>query len=186
MTLIDYIRRNGYVPINEAMTIATQIADALDCCHSLGIVHRDVKPANIIIGRSRAGGISAILVGFGIVKKLDVRVTIDGNILGTPYYMSPEQVKGEPLDGRSDQYSLAISLWEMLTGRVTFEGKTAWDVMYKHVHDPPGPLKIPTLSYDDPRYARIDSALRKALSKDRKARFSSCTEFIRAANGDPA
>jgi len=182
-TLADRIARERCIPVDQALKIAAQVADALDACHARGVVHRDVKPLNIRISHSDRGSDRAMLVDFGIVRKHDLRITIHGNILGTAYYMSPEQVKDEMLDGKSDQYSLAISLWEMLTGRVTFEGKTAWEVMYKHVHDPPGPLKIPTLSYDDPRYAKIDSALRKALSKDREARFSSCTEFIRAASG---
>lgn len=178
-TLADRIAREGCIPVDQALRIAKQIAGALDACHARGVVHRDVKPLNIRISHGDRGD-HAMLVDFGIAKKDDLKLTIDGNIFGTAYYMSPEQVKAERLDGKSDQYSLAISLWEMLTGRVTFEGKTAWEVVYKHVHDPPGPLRIPGLDYGDPRYARIDSALRKALSKERDARFSSCTEFIRA------
>lgn len=180
-TLAERIASEKCIPVRQALGLAAQVADALDACHSSGIVHRDVKPLNIRIRHSGTSGDHAMLVDFGIVKKHDLNITTAGDIVGTPNYMSPEQVKGERLDSRSDQYSLAISLWEMLTGCVTFKAKTPWEVMRMHVETPPGPLRITSLDPADPLYASIDFALRKALSKDREARFSSCTEFIRAA-----
>lgn len=183
-TLKDRIARERCIPVRQALDLASQVAGALDACHSKSIIHRDVKPLNIRISHSGTGSDHAFLVDFGIVKKQDLNLTSADAVVGTPNYMSPEQANGATLNGRSDQYSLAISLWEMLTGRVTFEGRTAMEVMYKHVHEPPGPLRIPGLDSADPLYASIDFALRKALSKDRDARFASCAEFIRAAIGE--
>lgn len=183
VTLKDYIRRNGCVPVDEALGMAAQIADALDYCHCHGIIHRDVKSTNIRISESSNGSRKAVLLDFGIAKMEDLSLSITGTILGTPYYMSPEQAYGHKLDGRSDQYSLAVVLWEMLSGRLVFTAPSAVEVIHKHRCEKPGHPRIPGLSVLDPTYQRIDAALHRALAKNPSVRFRSCSEFVMNAAG---
>lgn len=183
VTLKDYIRRAGYIPVDEALAFAAQIADALDHCHSLGVVHRDVKSLNIRISPAADGGKKAVLLDFGIAKMEDLSLSISGTIMGTPHYMSPQQARGEKLDCRTDQYSLAVVLWEMLSGQLLFTAPTMVEVCRKHIIEPPGALRIPGLSTLDPIYQRIDAALRQALAKDPGARFRNCFHFVQAVVG---
>lgn len=97
--------------------------------------------------------------------------------------MSPQQARGDKLDGRSDQYSLAVVLWEMLTGQLVFTAPTMVEICRKHILEAPGPLRIPGLSVLDPTHQRIDGALRKALAKDPAGRFRRCSEFAQAVAG---
>jgi serine/threonine-protein kinase len=154
-------------------SILGQTAVALDYAHQKGIVHRDIKPANIMIARDG----TAKITDFGIAKiTASDQLTMTGNIVGTPHYMSPEQVQGQPVDGRSDQFSLAVIAFEMLTGEKPYSGEHLTTVVYKIVaEEPAAPHRLnPTLGL------AIESVLRKSLSKKPDLRYPTCQEFAGA------
>jgi serine/threonine-protein kinase len=158
---------------NRMFGILAQTAAALDYAHSKGIVHRDIKPANIMI----AGDGTAKITDFGIAKITAAeQFTMTGSIVGTPHYMSPEQVQGQAVDGRSDQFSLAVIAFEMLTGEKPYTGEHLTTVVYKIVaEEPVAPHRInSTLS------GPIENAMRKGLAKKADARYRTCSEFIDA------
>jgi serine/threonine-protein kinase len=151
--------------------ILAQTAAALDYAHSKGIVHRDVKPANIMLS---ADG-TAKIADFGIAKITAAEnLTLTGAIVGTPHYMSPEQVQGQPVDGRSDQFSLAVIAYEMLTGEKPYTGEHLTTVVYKIVAEEPVPPHRlnPSLS------TGIENVLRKALAKKADGRYRNSQDFI--------
>jgi serine/threonine protein kinase len=152
-------------------SILGQIAVALDYAHGKGIVHRDVKPANIMIA---ADGTTKI-TDFGIAKiTASEQFTMTGSIVGTPHYMSPEQVQGQPVDGRSDQFSLAVMAFEMLTGEKPYTGEHLTTVVYKIVaEEPPAPHRI-----NSSLGTGIETVLRKGLAKKPEARYANCQEFV--------
>lgn len=180
-TLKDRINRKGAMPLREALRYAGEIAEALDECHSHDIIHRDVKSLNIRICNRDDGSERAVLVDFGILKKMGQGNTLTGTILGSPYYMSPEQAQGHKVSFPTDQYSLGIVLWEMLTGSVPYKGDDPWAVIYQHVNGTPPQLTVPGLHPSSPEFTRLDSAIRRALEKDPHDRFNTCGAFIRAA-----
>ena len=152
----------------EALRIFRELMLALGEIHEKGILHRDLKPQNLMF---REDGTLAIL-DFGIAKQIDAAVdrTNAGEILGTPRYMSPEQVQGRVLDLRTDIYSAGVLLYQMLTGRHLFEGDTAMEVALHHLNTPP-----PSLPEELERYQRLFD---KLLEKDRDARFRNADEVI--------
>jgi len=154
-------------------SILAQTAVALDYAHGKGIVHRDVKPANIMITSDG----TAKITDFGIAKiTASEQFTMTGSIVGTPHYMSPEQVQGQPVDGRSDQFSLAVIAFEMLTGEKPYTGEHLTTVVYKIVaEEPPSPHRI-----NASLGSGIESVLRKGLTKRPDGRYASCQEFIGA------
>ncbi len=166
----------GPVPIEQALTIIEQIASALDAVHSRGLVHRDVKPANIMIGPEE----QATLLDFGIVRAAEgTRLTTSTAILGTPEYLAPEQVELEPgleLDWRADIYALGIVAYELLAGQPPFTGKSPTGILYKHVHEtPPAPLSLnPHLPPE------FEAPLLKAIAKPREQRFQQAGDFAAA------
>jgi serine/threonine protein kinase len=154
----------------QIFSILGQTAAALDYAHQKGIVHRDIKPANIMIA---ADGTTKI-TDFGIAKiNATDQFTMTGTIVGTPHYMSPEQVQGQPVDGRADQFSLAVIAYEILTGEKPYTGEHLTTVVYKIVaEDPVAPHRLnPTLT------GAIENALRKGLSKKPDGRYRTCQEF---------
>ncbi len=153
--------------------ILAQTANALDYAHQKGIVHRDIKPANIMIA---ADG-TAKIADFGIAKvNASEKFTVTGSIVGTPHYMSPEQVQGQAVDGRSDQFSLAVIAFEMLTGEKPFTGEHLTTVVYKIVaEDPVPPHRLnPTLA------GPIEAVMRRGLAKKPEGRYRTCREFAEA------
>lgn len=164
------------VEFDRALRIGAQIADALDYAHRAGVLHRDVKPSNFLLAVPEPGGTErALLTDFGIARLREVTtgLTRTGSVTGTAAYVSPEQVSGDPVDHRSDQYSLACSLFVLLTGRPPFPVTNAIALMHAHVYTPPllpGELM--------PQFAALDPVFAKALAKDPADRFSSCAEFI--------
>src|ERR671911_388546 len=131
-TLKDRIRRLGRLPVSEAVAYAIEIARALSAAHGRGIVHRDVKPQNVLVDEEG----SAKVTDFGIARSIDdTGLTADGRVLGTTDYVSPEQALGHDVNGQSDIYSLGIVLYEMLTGDVPFHGENQVSVAMKHVRE---------------------------------------------------
>jgi serine/threonine protein kinase len=170
-TLEDLLkRRNGPLGVREALPIIAQAADGLSYAHSMGVIHRDIKPANLMITE---GGLVKIM-DFGIARaRGSQRLTRDGSIVGTLAYMAPEQLRGEPGDERSDLYSLAIVLYEVLAGTAPFSGTSDYELMQAQIHGRPAPLAsvVPGVA------GRIERALMKALAKKPEQRFASCREF---------
>jgi serine/threonine-protein kinase len=158
-TLKERIRRMGRLPIDEAIAYAIEIARALGAAHARGIVHRDIKPQNVLVDEEG----SAKVTDFGIARSLDEEgLTADGRVLGTTDYVSPEQALGHDVDGQSDIYSLGVVLYEMLTGDVPFQGENQVSVAMKHVREdlPDVQLMRPEVS------ARLAAVLDRLTEKD--------------------
>ncbi len=154
------------------LTILKQTASALDYAHKKGIVHRDIKPANIMIDDDG----QAKITDFGVAKIISQQMTQAGAMMGTPNYMSPEQVQGHAVDGRADQFALGVIAYEILTGEKPFVGDYLPTLLYKIVReDPVAPQRLNrTLG------APVETVLRKALAKVPEERYATCTEFINA------
>ena len=175
-SLRDRLLRDGHISTEESLQIVRGIASALDYAHRQNIVHRDIKPENVMLQDGEA-----LVTDFGIAKAVSVAsgdtLTQTGMMIGTPAYVSPEQAAGESvIDGRSDQYSLACVLYEMLSGRKPFSGANAQAVLSKRFTEP-----VPSIRehYRDAT-AEIEVALQKALSKSSEDRYPTTVEFARA------
>src|SRR5688572_16348650 len=164
----------GPLPVPEALRIAAQVARGLEAAHRAGIVHRDVKPANIMLP---AGGEVKVL-DFGLAKLEGEarRLTRTGTTMGTVAYMSPEQARGDEVDARSDLWSLGVVLYEMLTGRLPFKGERDHSIVYSILHTPPGPLR--PLCPGVPR--PVERLIERLLEKDPKHRIQSAGEVAAA------
>jgi eukaryotic-like serine/threonine-protein kinase len=168
-TLKELLVRNGPTPIPIAIDYARQILGALSFAHRNGIIHRDIKPHNIIVGPD--GRLK--VTDFGIARSGASQMTEAGSIVGTAQYLSPEQARGAPVDPRSDLYSLGIMLYEMLTGKVPFTGDTPVEIAMKHlsqVPEPPSKLRS-EVPHD------LDAVVMRALAKDPEQRYGSAEEM---------
>ncbi|MEX2530023.1 MAG: protein kinase [Gemmatimonadota bacterium] len=177
-TLTDLLQEEGPLPPERAATLLVQAANALQVAHERGIVHRDLKPDNIML----AGGREQVKVvdfdiALGPPEGEGARVTRHGYVVGTPEYMSPEQLTGDPLDGRSDIYSLALVFFRMLTGRLPFDAGTAQEVMIKRLTEDPLGLAEAAPGLNLP--PALEPVLRRALSRRREERPPSAAEFAR-------
>jgi eukaryotic-like serine/threonine-protein kinase len=176
--LTKLIADEGPLPPARTASIVRQAADALAVAHDMGIVHRDLKPDNIMIARGRDGNDVVKVVDFGIAKAADnaaQKVTKTGLVVGTPEYMSPEQLAGDKLDGRSDIYALALVAFNMLTGRLPFPAETVQESMIMRLTEPP--RKLADMRPEVAWSAEVQSSLDKALQRDVKARYQTATEF---------
>jgi len=176
--LTKVIEEQGALPPKRAAEIVRQAADALAVAHDMGIVHRDLKPDNIMIARNRDKSDCVKVVDFGIAKAAGndaQKVTKTGLVVGTPEYMSPEQLAGDKLDGRSDIYSLALVAFNMLTGKLPFPGESAQDSMIMRLTDKPKPLAEmkPEMSWP----AEVQAVMDKALERDVNQRYQQATQF---------
>ncbi len=171
-TLQDWLRRKPITPL-DAARIMNQVSAALEFAHRKGVVHRDVKPSNILIGEDG----TAMLSDFGFAHVHDASISLTGSaLIGTPAYMSPEACRGEPVEARSDQYSLAIVLYQMATGRLPFDADTPMGLVVKQANEP---LPSPRL-YTPHLPVTIEAVLVKALAKDPSQRFETVAEMNRA------
>ncbi len=171
--LSQVLAERGKIPVAEAVRILTPIAEGLDAAHAAGIVHRDVKPANILVPND---GSPAVLVDFGIGRVMQgTRATRTGSWVGTVDYVAPEQIRGADVDGRADQYSLGCVLYEMIEGKPPFERGDAIQTMFAHASE-----DVPLSSVDEPG---VRAAFNRALAKDPAARFQSCAELVAVASG---
>jgi serine/threonine protein kinase len=171
--LETFVRSHGPMDLKAAVEIARQVAGALDAAHQLRLVHRDVKPANILLAESSSGGHHAYLADFGLTKRRSsvAGKTKTGQFIGSIDYASPEQIEGKLLDGRSDQYSLAGAFYYCLTGHRPFERDSEVAVLYAHLKDkPPRPT---ALRSDLPR--QVDDVVGKAMAKSASARYGTCS-----------
>ena len=169
-TLHSMLAERRVLSPDEAIRISRQICKALDYAHAGGIIHRDIKPANIMI---TANG-QVKIMDFGIAKA-GGGMTSTGQVLGTPNYMSPEQVKGKPLDGRSDLFSFGVMLYEMLTGEKPFVGQNVTTIIYKIVHENP----IAPRDLDVTIHPGLSTVVSKALAKDPEDRYQSGADLVR-------
>lgn len=176
-SLRDRLTREGQLPIEEALRIAADVGDALGYAHRKKIVHRDVKPENILLSHGEA-----MITDFGIARVLGsdtLHITATGVAVGTPGYMSPEQTCGEPVDARSDIYSLGCVLYEMLAGGPPFTGTSAQAVAARHMVDAVPPIRTVRESVS----ARVSAAIEKALAKAPGDRFPSARKFVAELRG---
>src|SRR3954447_14235443 len=169
-TLKDLVLERGPLPPHVAVGLTEQILRALAYAHRRGIVHRDVKPQNVILD----GEGQAKVADFGIARAGHSEMTQTGAIVGTVQYLSPEQAQGQPVDRRSDLYSAGVVLYELLTGQVPFDGEAPVSIALKHVNElpvPPGQLR-PGMS------PALEAVVMRSLEKDPALRFQSAEEFI--------
>ena len=163
-------KNDGKLPVETALQLALELAEALDCAHRQGVVHRDLKPANILMTEDG----HAKIADFGVAKLNLANQTLAGRALGTPAYMSPEQLNGEAVDGRSDLFSLGVILYTMLTGYRPFQGNSALTVSFKVVNREP----IPATLLDTELPAGLDRIIERAMAKVPAERYQSGTEMV--------
>jgi serine/threonine protein kinase/tetratricopeptide (TPR) repeat protein len=165
------IKRMGPLTIGKAIHVARQVCEGLTEAHRIGVIHRDLKPRNIMVDREG----NARIMDFGIAASHEVKEISDSRImLGTPHYMSPEQVSGKPTDRRSDIYSLGIIMFEMVTGQVPFDGDTTISIALKHRSEqPPNPVEINYRIPDE-----FSQLILKCLEKDKEKRYQSADEVL--------
>jgi serine/threonine protein kinase len=184
----EVLQAEGPLRVPRAVRIATQVARALGAAHKLGFVHRDIKPGNIILTTDEQGQETAKVLDFGIAKlrqaagDAQTGMTMTGMVVGTPLYMSPEQFMGkkagEEIDGRTDLYSLGVVLYQMVTGKLPFEGDTLYSIMMQHMQGAvrsPDDL-VPELNIPP----ALSKVILKSIDKSRELRFQNAEEFITA------
>lgn len=153
----------------ETARMIEKIGDALDYAHKKGVIHRDIKPGNILIDQEG----NPHIVDFGIARVSSSTMTHTKVVMGTPFYMSPEQISGKPIDHRTDIFSLGAVLYELLTKQKPFPGENITTVIYKIMHEEPPPIRSFSMRFSDD----LDQVLKKTLSKDQELRYTSCREL---------
>jgi serine/threonine-protein kinase len=171
--LVPFTKPGALLPVDRAVSIVARVGDALGYAHRQNVVHRDVKPANIMYEPESD---TVKVTDFGIARITDASKTKTGMVLGTPSYMSPEQLAGRKIDGRSDLFSLAVSLYQLLSGRLPFDGESMAQLMFKIANEP-----APDILGFNPRVPPALAAfLDRALAKEADARFQTGAEFVQA------
>lgn len=168
-------QRNARIPVQQVARLVKSLASALDYAHGEGVIHRDIKPGNILLHSKTnqvppegklTNSVDAVLTDFGLVRIVhSATQTASGLVSGTPAYMSPEQARGDRVDYRTDIYSLGVVLYEMLAGRVPFDGDSTMAVIYKHIHEPPPPIEGAP--------SALQAVMDRALAKDPNLRYQS-------------
>jgi serine/threonine protein kinase len=186
MDLSTLLRREGRLEPARALAIMAQVASALDAAHARGLVHRDVKPANILLAAAPAGGDGhCYLCDFGLIKEVDAQqaqsaLTATDQFVGTIPYVAPEQIEGHDLDGRADVYSLGCVLFHCLTGSVPFERMNDIEVVFAHLREPP-----PSLSGRAPGLPTgMDAVVARAMAKSRDDRWPTCSALVAAMQAE--
>jgi serine/threonine-protein kinase len=180
--LVERTHRLGQIPLDETVQLVNDMAAGLQAAHDNGIVHRDLKPENVMV-RSDNGGVHAVVMDFGLAKahtagKELEKLTATGIVLGTPEFMSPEQLRGKALDRRSDVYALGLVAYEMLTGKLPFEGRTQQALMIARLKQDPTPLYEARPDLKFPRQVNI--VLEKAMRREPEDRYQTAVDFAKA------
>ncbi|HLF24860.1 MAG TPA: serine/threonine-protein kinase [Anaerolineae bacterium] len=172
-TLADYLR-NQPLPLEQVFNATRQLCAALHYAHGLGVVHRDVKPANVLVDEQG----TCLLTDFGVARMLagTAHLTKTGLAIGTPAYMSPEQGLAGQIDGRSDIYSLGVMLYQMLTGRLPFDAKKPVELALKHIY---APAPLPR-TFNPALTREVEQVILKALAKQPDARYATAAELAQA------
>jgi serine/threonine-protein kinase len=180
--LADRTHRAGHIPLADTVRWINDIASGLQVAHELKIIHRDLKPENIMICKRPDGTDYAVVMDFGLAKERKAggeleKLTATGIILGTPEFMSPEQLRGKPLDPRTDVYSLALMTYEMLTGKLPFEGRTQQEMMIARLRAEPTPIrqKKPELHFSE----AVEKVLLKGMARNVEDRYPTASEFAK-------
>jgi serine/threonine-protein kinase len=181
--LSDRTHRLGFLPLASVASFVSDITAGLTLAHELKIVHRDLKPENIMISRRPDGTEFAVVMDFGLAKERKAgvelqKLTATGIILGTPEFMSPEQLRGKPLDGRTDIYSLSLMTCEMLTGKLPFPGRTQQELMIARLRGDPTPLRKVRPELDFPE--TVEQVLRKGMQRNPDDRYQTAHEYAEA------
>ena len=163
------LHREKKLSLGRALKLAEQVADALDYAHAQGVIHRDIKPGNILVTQEG----HAKIADFGIAKLNLAHFTLPGKVLGTPAYMAPEQLSGEGCDGRSDVFSLGVILYAMVTGHSPFQGNSATTVCFKVANREP----IAASAFDMSLPPQLDAVISRAMAKDPKERYQRGADF---------
>jgi serine/threonine-protein kinase len=176
--LSDRNNRKGPLPLAETIPFVQQIAAGLQVAHELKIIHRDLKPENIMVCKNPDGSEKAVVMDFGLAKERKAggelqKLTATGIILGTPEFMSPEQLRGKPLDPRTDVYSLTLMTYEMLTGKLPFEGKNQQEMMIARLRNEP--ISIRSRRSDIPE--AVEKVLYKGMARNADDRYATTVEF---------
>jgi serine/threonine-protein kinase len=176
-TLQGILRAAGPLAPKRAAAFISAVASALDAAHAAGLVHRDVKPGNILVDGRHGGPEHPYLTDFGIARAMMSAgtLTVAGQFLGTPDYAAPEQINGQPVDGRADQYALGCVAYEVLTGTVPYRRDSAWSVLYAHLNEPP-----PAVPDSAGLPEGVHQVLSTALAKSPGDRYASCGDFADA------
>jgi serine/threonine protein kinase len=174
------ISSQGPLPADRAAGLIAEVADGLDAVHAAGLVHRDVKPANVLVAEPEPGenGSAAFLTDFGLAKLAasTAGLTATGEVIGTVDYMAPEQIEGRRVDARTDVYALGCVLFHAVTGEVPFAERESSAKMWAHLNEPP-----PAIGSDDGSRAQLDPVIHRAMAKDPGRRFPSAGDLGRAA-----
>ncbi len=181
--LSDRTFRVGQIPLDETVRVVADIAAGLHSAHALKVVHRDLKPENVMLCANGDGSMRAVVMDFGLAKERPVgdevqKLTATGIVLGTPEFMSPEQIRGKPLDARTDVYALGVMTYEMLTGKLPFEGSDQQEIMLARLRGLPIPLRKrrPDLSFP----ADVERVLAKCMAAEPEHRYPSAAAFADA------
>jgi len=179
-SLRERLDRERQLPLEDALRVARDVADALEYAHRHGVIHRDIKPENILLQERHA-----VVADFGVARAVSAaagsRLTQTGLVVGTPQYMSPEQATGDPVDHRSDIYALGSVVYEMLAGAPPFVGSTAEVILARRLTDPAPSLR----SVRDLVPHHLDGAIQKALARIPADRFSTAAQFLEAISRVP-
>ena len=174
--LTKHIKAPNLLPVPEVLRYIAEAAEALDYAHTNSVVHRDIKPANMML---LAETKTIKLMDFGIARLTDSSKTKTGMVLGTPSYMSPEQLSGKKVDGRSDLFSLGVTLYQLLTGQLPFQADSMATLMFKIANEPHTPLSM--VRQDLP--PALNAIVEKSLSKDMEQRFQRGNDLARELRG---
>jgi hypothetical protein len=177
--LSTLLRREGRLDLARTLAIMTQVAGALDAAHARGLVHRDVKPSNILLAPAAGGGEYCYLCDFGLIKQMhaDTAATATDQLVGSVPYVAPEQIAGEEIDGRTDVYSLGCSIFHCLAGSVPYQGQTDVEVIYAHLRGEPPALSSRVAGLPP----ALDGVVARAMARSKEDRYLTCSALVAAA-----